>query len=113
MAKRESGLGQLTDGISSQLAGGGRIAPSLRLEWVGKLLERQIRSGKDAGAFKLSAIDLSEPIRLFTGEPLRTKLAAKYCLTAESARLLRLLADNGDTKSACRLAEDWILFSSE
>lgn len=65
---------------------------------------RQCKSGKHAGMFAPTEGDYKEGVRLFTGEKLRTKLAARNILTAEAARALVLLdAEAQDTlERTCR-----------
>jgi hypothetical protein len=52
------------------------------------LAARQIPSGKWAGMFAPTDLDYGHGVTLFTGEKLRTRLAARNILTAEAARAL-------------------------
>jgi hypothetical protein len=56
---------------------------------------RQVEAGKQAGLFTPTEDDYQEGVRLFTGERLRTKLAARNILTVEAARAL-LFFDTGE-----------------
>jgi len=55
---------------------------------VRSLLDRQIRAGRKAGLFALDPQDWNRGPRLWTGEPIRTKLAAEHVFSQEAARLL-------------------------
>jgi len=79
------------DAASDALQHGVDVPPEQREALVRWLVERQVLSGRNAGAFAPTADDLAGGVRLYTGEPLRTKLAAWNVLTAEAARLLILL----------------------
>jgi hypothetical protein len=57
---------------------------------------RQVEAGQQAGLFAPTEDDYQEGVRLFTGERLRTKLAARNILTAESARALILIGMGGE-----------------
>ena len=105
---REPSLAQLVDAISTRMASDEPISGSLRSRWTAQLLERQVDGGKQAGAFRPSSADFAEPARLFTGEVLRTKLATWTCLTAETARLLKLLGTSPETEAACDRAASWL-----
>jgi hypothetical protein len=89
---------------------GGSDAPTRR-SLIRALLERQIQSGRRAGLFALAPEDWEHKPRLWTGEPIRTRLAAEQVFSQEAARLLSRLArgdpavDRAVTMSAARLAE--------
>lgn len=78
----------------------GSAAVAERNAVVSSLLDRQISAGREAGLFELSPCDWEEGPRLWTGEPIRTKLAAKHVFSQEAARLLQRLA--GRDPSVCR-----------
>lgn len=58
--------------------------------------DRQVKVGKQAGLFVPTEDDYQEGVRLFTGERLRTKLAARNILTVEAARAMVLFGMGGD-----------------
>lgn len=82
-------------GCRQPAAEGGRV--------VASLLDRQVRTGRKAGLFALSDEDWRLGPRLWTGEPIRTKLAAEHVYSQETARLLHLLA-GGDPAVARAVA---------
>lgn len=67
----------------------GRDLPAIeRGRLIARLLETRIRSGRGAGYFDPG----SRTIRLFTGETVRTRLAAVHIYSQESARMLHRMA---------------------
>jgi hypothetical protein len=75
--------------------------------WV---LGRQWTVGRLAGAFAPTDGDLAAGVRLFTGEMLRTQLAARNVLTAEVARgLFVLLPATPGVREALERANRWLL----
>jgi hypothetical protein len=69
------------------------------------LAERQVRSGKWAGMFAPTDLDYGHGVKLFTGEKLHTRLAARNVLTAEAARALTLFSR---TRSGVQDAEQCV-----
>ncbi len=61
---------------------------------VCSLLDRQIQTGRKAGLFALSPGDWERGPHLWTGEPIRTKLATEQVFSQEAARLLCQLGGN-------------------
>jgi hypothetical protein len=57
---------------------------------------RQVEVGKQAGLFAPTEDDYQEGVGLFTGERLRTKLAARNILTVEAARAMVLFGMGED-----------------
>ncbi|MGB2983997.1 MAG: hypothetical protein WBC63_09090 [Candidatus Bipolaricaulia bacterium] len=79
------------------------------IEW---LLDRQVLSGRNAGAFAPTAGDFSRGTHLYTGERLHTKVATWTVLTAEAARFLVLLGGTGEGVSpAIERARNWLAVS--
>lgn len=71
---------------------------------VGFLLDRQVRSGRNAGLFEPTIADF-EDRRLVTGERLKTKLATTQIASQEAARALHTLGGGSPTVAAAvRLA---------
>ncbi len=71
---------------------------------VGFLLDRQVRSGRNAGLFEPTNADF-EDRRLVTGERLKTKLATTQIASQEAARTLHVLGGGSPTVAAAvRLA---------
>jgi hypothetical protein len=70
----------------------GRELPETQVEAATRWLAgRQVQSGKWAGMFAPTDLDYGQGVRLFSGEKLHTRLAARNILTAEAARALTLL----------------------
>jgi hypothetical protein len=83
-----------------------RIRGEEAAQWI---IGRQVRSGKQAGMFAPTGRDYEDSPRLFTGERLKTKLATRNILTAESATALILLgAPPADAGHALELANRWL-----
>ncbi|MBN1483677.1 MAG: hypothetical protein JXA37_03060 [Chloroflexia bacterium] len=99
-------LAATLDDVQETLFYGGELSAG-RLEAVAAYLAgRQHRSGEWAGMLAPTERDYHTGVRLFTGEKLQTKLAARHVLTAETARLLALLRP---ADPARRRAEGWLL----
>lgn len=102
-------LSRTIDGANGALSGGATIPVDEQGEIVAWLLTRQVASGRNVGAFAPTTEDLAHGARLFTGEPLRTKLATWNVLTAEAARLLILFGGNDDrVRAAVDRAASWL-----
>ena len=75
-----------------------------------RIAGRQVKSGAWAGSFAPAEYDHQEGVRLFTGERLRTRLAARNVLTAEAARALVLLdVAPDDVQGTRERAGRWLL----
>ncbi|MDD5264211.1 MAG: hypothetical protein PHU43_05160 [Candidatus Bipolaricaulis sp.] len=81
-------LTQLLERAAAALQQGRPTGAPTRRALVGSLLDRQIQTGRKAGLFAVSPADWQRGPRLWTGEPIRTKLAAEHVLSQEAARLL-------------------------
>jgi hypothetical protein len=81
-------LTQLLERAAAALQRGRPAVALTRRALVRSLLDRQIRTGRKAGLFAASLADWECGPRLWTGEPIRTKLAAEHVLSQEAARLL-------------------------
>jgi hypothetical protein len=102
-------LSRTIDVANDALIAGRAIPVNERGELVEWLLKRQVASGRNVGAFAPTAEDLAHGARLFTGEPLRTKLSTWNVLTAEAARLLILLGGDHDrVREAIDRAASWL-----
>jgi hypothetical protein len=102
-------LGSVIDAVSEDLQQGRDFDEDERENLVRWLIERQVAGGRDAGAFAPSAEDLHGKGHLYTGEPLRTKLAIWNVFTAETARLLTLLrTPRVDVSEALDRAAQWL-----
>ena len=70
---------------------------------------QQIKSGSDAGVFIEARNVSSSKARVYTGEKLKTRLAAKHILTMESVRALVLSASTSETvQSSIALTNKWL-----
>ena len=89
----------------------GRTPPEAEVEaFAGWVLGRQGTAGKLAGAFIPTEEDLESGVRLFTGELLKTRLAARNILTTEVARALFLLVPaTPGVREALERANRWLL----
>jgi len=102
-------LSRTIDAANDALAATRPIAVEERNETVAWLLDRQVSSGRNVGAFAPTNNDLGEGVRLFTGETLRTKLATWNVLSAEAARLLILFGgDDARVREAIARAASWL-----
>lgn len=76
------------------------------MEWIAG---RQVKSGAQAGMFAPTDDDYREGVILFTGEKLRTKLAARNILTAEAVRALALAGgESTERQDALARANRWL-----
>ena len=91
------GLREVLERADAALHRAGPLPASARAALAGSLLERQIRTGRGAGLFLLSPSDWERGPRLWTGEPIRTKLAAAHVFSQEAARLLLRLGGDDPT----------------
>ena len=102
-------LGRTISVANDALAEGRKIPVDERKRTVAWVLKRQVLSGRNAGAFAPTSEDLKGGVHLFTGERLRTKLAAWNVLTAEAARLLILFGGGDDrARKAVGRAASWL-----
>ncbi|MGD9676317.1 MAG: hypothetical protein AB7V19_06500 [Candidatus Bipolaricaulia bacterium] len=107
--KPVNGLAQVL-GRADAVARRGSVAVAERAAVVTSLLDRQVSAGRKAGLFELSPRDWEEGPRLWTGELIRTKLAAEHVFSQEAGRLLHRLAGADPTvrqsvsRTAARLA---------
>jgi hypothetical protein len=67
------------------------ISPEIRQEIASLIISRQCQSGKDNLAFLPFAAESENPLRLYTGEELKTDFARSHILLIESTRILTLL----------------------
>lgn len=75
---------------------------------VSRLLECQVRAGRDRGLFNLAA-DRRAPVRLYTGERIQTNLARRNVVSIETARILLLLApESPNVAVAVRRTDEWV-----
>ena len=91
------GLAQVLERAEAALRQGWRAGAPTRIDVVDSLLDRQIRSGRKAGLFAVSLADWERGPHLWTGEPIRTKLATEHVFSQEAARLLCRLAGGDPT----------------
>jgi len=84
------------DAVNEALFNGRSLSKVENKETVRWIAGRQVEVGKQAGLFAPTEDDYQQGVRLFTGERLRTKLAARNILTAEAARALLLFDIGGD-----------------
>lgn len=83
------------DAVNEALFSGRSLSKAEEEEAARWIASQQVEAGKQAGLFAPTEDDYQEGVRLFTGEGLRTKLAARNILTAEAARTL-ILFDMGE-----------------
>ena len=111
MANRKS-LSREIDRANAALSAGRVIPKEERAKLTAWILEQQVKTGRNAGAFAPTGAELRFGIRLYTGEAVRTKLAAWNVLTAEAARLLFLLSggvgDDVKVRAAIERARSWL-----
>jgi hypothetical protein len=96
MVVHSNSLAATLDAANAVLFAGRKLPPGQQEELARWLAGRQWQAGPYAGLFAPTEADYQEGVRLFTGEPLRTKLAARSVLSAEAARLLALLGLPGE-----------------
>jgi hypothetical protein len=89
----------------------GRTPPEAEVEaFAGWVLGRQETLAPLAGAFVPTEEDFKAGVRLFTGELLKTRLAARNILTTEVARALFLLVPaTPGVREALERANRWLL----
>jgi len=105
----EASLARTVDSVNDALRDVRALPADVRVEVERWLLPRQITSGRNAGAFRPTDSELAAGIRLYTGERLRTKLAAWNVLTAEAARILILLGScEPDVVASVSRARGWL-----
>jgi len=98
------------DSIHETLFYGRSLSGAHREEAARWIAGRQVRAGPWAGSLAPTEVDYQEGVRLFTGERLRTRLAARNVLTAEAARALVLLDVSPDGVQDVReRAGRWLL----
>jgi hypothetical protein len=95
------------DAVNEALFKGRSLSKAEREKAARWIASRQVEVGKQAGLFAPTEDDYQECVRLFTGERLGTKLAARNILTAEAARALILFDMGGDIleRTNCWLLE--------
>ena len=91
MIIHHNSLSMTLDVVNEALFNGRPLSKAEKEKAAGWIAGRQVEVGKQAGLFAPTEDDYQEGVRLFTGERLRTKLAARNILTAEAARALVLL----------------------
>lgn len=108
----ESSLSRTLDVANDALSEGRQISDEERWQTVEWLLSRQVGAGRNVGAFAPTTSDLSRGVHLYTGERLRTQLAAWNVLSAESARLLALFGGrDAAAQEAVERAAGWLEIS--
>jgi hypothetical protein len=95
MIVRQDSLAATLDAVNEALFNGRALSRAEKEEAARWVASRQVKAGKQAGLFAPTEDDCQGGVRLFTGERLRTKLAARNILTVEAARAL-LLFDMGE-----------------
>jgi len=97
-------LARTIDAASLRVASGDPIGSAERDGLVEWFLDRQVRTGRSDGLFVPHREEVAAGVRLFTGEPLRTRLAVGNVLTLEAGRILVLVGgDRPDVRDAlCR-----------
>jgi hypothetical protein len=83
-------LAATLDGINEALFQDRALSQAEMEEVLKWLAGRQYRSGPNAGLFAPTQNDYDAGVRLFTGEKLKTRLAARNILGGEAARALAL-----------------------
>ena len=92
MLVEEASLAGTIDTVNVCMAEGEPLLPAEREEVVEWLLVRQVVSGRNSGMFTPFPGEYKAGVHLFTGERLRTRIAARNVLTLEAARILSALA---------------------
>jgi hypothetical protein len=87
------GLARALERADTMVRRGEQAAAETRHVLVRSLLGHQILAGRKAGLFALDPEDWERGPRLWTGEPIRTKLAAEHVFSQEAARLLHRLGE--------------------
>jgi hypothetical protein len=96
MVIHHNSLAATLDAVNEALFNGRPLSKAEKEETARWIAGRQVEVGKQAGLFAPTEDDYQEGVRLFTGERLRTKLAARNILTAEAARALILCGRGED-----------------
>jgi len=96
MIIHHSSLAATLDAVNEALFNDRSLSKAEKEEAAGWIAGRQVEAGQQAGLFAPTKDDYQEGVKLFTGERLRTKLAARNILTAEAARVLILISMGGD-----------------
>jgi hypothetical protein len=87
------GLARALERADAMVRRGEQAAAETRHVLVRSLLDHQIPAGRKAGLFALDPEDWERGPRLWTGESIRTKLAAEHVFSQEAARLLHRLGE--------------------
>lgn len=96
MIIHHSSLAATLDAVNEALFNDRSLSKAEKEEAAGWIAGRQVEAGQQSGLFAPTEDDYQEGVKLFTGERLRTKLAARNILTAEAARVLILISMGGD-----------------
>jgi len=96
MIVHHDSLAATLDAVNKALFDGRSPSKAEREEAARWIAGRQVKGGRQAGLFAPTDDDYQEGVRLFTGERLRTKLAARNILTTEAARALVLFGMGED-----------------
>jgi hypothetical protein len=81
------------DAVNEMIYEGRFITGEQRDEIVGWIASRQYRTGANAGFFRPTHLDQQEPLRLFTGEAVKTHFATDLIPALEAARALCMLCE--------------------
>jgi len=109
MSIRDESLSRVIDRANDALIVGRTIPDEEKAETVSWLLARQVMTGRDIGSFEPTPEDLKGRAHLYTGERLRTMLAARNVLSAEAARLLVLFGgDDPLAHEGVERAASWL-----
>lgn len=110
MIVHPASLAATVDALDEALFAGRTPTENEVEEFAGWVLGRQWTAGRLAGAFAPTEEDVTAGVRLFTGEMLRTQLAARNVLTVEVARGLFLLVPaTPGVREALEGANRWLL----
>jgi hypothetical protein len=110
MIVHPTSLAATVEAVNEVLFAGRTPAAEEVEEFAGWVLGRQLTEGPLAGAFAPTEKDLKAGVRLFTGELLKTHLAARNILTTEVARALFLLVPaTPGVREALERANRWLL----
>lgn len=103
-------LAQTVDSLNADLFAGRTPLDEEVESFARYALGRQWTAGPHTGAFAPTEEELQTGVRLFTGEKLKTRLAARNILTAEVARGLFLLVPaTPGVREALERANRWLL----
>jgi hypothetical protein len=89
------------DTINEIIFEGRFITGEQRDEIVAWMTGRQYRTGANAGFFRPTGHDQAEPLRLFTGEVVKTHFATDLIPALEAGRALCLLCEPGPALESC------------